>query len=510
MLTCGPNRVLMDCGMFQGRRKESERKNRTLPFDPGIITNAVLSHAHIDHSGRFPLFTKNGFSGHIFSTRASCDAAAFLLRDSAKIQESDADYLNYKTMRSFLHQVKTSPRTKKVSNREQNNIKKLLKRGRHELDTDTINELLERHRLERIEPLYTMEEAEKSLEFFSGYPYRNPVTVGEGVQCTFYDAGHILGSAVSIFQCVENGDRFTVGYTGDIGRFGKPILKDPTTDFAEEDRDLDLLIMESTYGDRIHGPVQDLRGKLKLVIDEAVERGGSILIPSFAYGRTQELVYTLHELYDDHQVPRLPIYVDSPLAMKLTAVYGEHPETYDAETHETFLEKGANPFIFDFIHFVESVEQSMELMRDERPHIVISASGMLEGGRILHHLRYKVHNERNTILIVGYMAKNTLGRRLQELSRHYEETNRTGKAPLLKFLNKEYPLRAHVVQLDGFSAHGDKEEMIRFVEQSNLSIKRIALVHGEEDQSLAFAKNLQAKGFSAFVPRAGESVTLKK
>ncbi len=510
LITTEEDRILLDCGMYQGRRKESELKNRTLPFDPRILTNVVLSHAHVDHSGRIPLVTRERFNGRILCTRPTADAAGYLLQDSAKIQESDAAYLNYKTVRSLLYQMKTSPRTGQVSHRQVRRIKQLLKKGRHDLNNEIINDLLAEYHLEAVSPLYTMEDARTALGFFDGYPYRYPVTCGRGVRCTFYEAGHILGSAICILNVRENGKQYTVGYTGDLGRIGKPILRDPALDFAAEDRNLDLLVMESTYGNRLHEPVEDLKDRLARALVDTLGRGGTVLIPSFAYGRTQELVYVLHELYNNREVPRVPVYVDSPLATKITRVFGEHPEVYDRETQETFLSRGQNPFQFEQIQYVESVEDSMALMRKEGPHVVISSSGMCEGGRILHHLRYKVHDERATILIVGYMAENTLGRRILEKGLEYEEHGRSGPAPEIRFLNKTYPLKARVVKLDGFSAHADRNELLGFLKTSNLEVKRIAVVHGEEDQATAFAKLLDREGFPAFVPHAGEQVSIRE
>jgi metallo-beta-lactamase family protein len=508
LLTAENDRVLLDCGMFQGRRKESAEKNRIMPFDPRIITSVVLSHAHIDHSGRIPLLTKYDFTGRIVCTRATAGACEYLLEDSAHIQESDAAYLNYKAVRSALARIKKSSRAKRISKRGLEDIKRLLKKGRHGLKTETINELIDYHNLERVDPLYTREEARQALACFDDYPYRHPVVIGQGVTCTLYDAGHILGSAITVIKVKENGRTFTVGYTGDIGRFNRPIIKNPTLDFAEEDRQLDLLIMESTYGNRLHEPVQDLKPLLKQVLVDTYSRGGTVLIPAFAFGRTQELLYLLHELRNENQVPEIPVYVDSPLANNITRIFGEHPEVYDKEAHQNFLQQGKNPFFFKGIHFVESVEESMALNRDDTPHIVISASGMCEGGRILHHLRHKIHNPRTTILIVGYMAQNTLGRRILEHGRAYEESGRTGPPTILRFLNKEYPLKARVVSMLGFSAHGDRNEMRRFLKESNLSIKRIAVVHGEEDQSLALARHLKEEGHSVSVPRVGEMLRI--
>ena len=468
----------------------------------------VLSHAHIDHSGRIPVLTSQGFSGRILCTRATADACEYLLLDSAHIQESDAAYLNYKAVRSVLQKIKTSPRTKKVTQRGAREIKQLLKKKRHELNLETIDRLIEEYHIDGVLPLYSTFEAEQSLDYFDGFPYRHPVTIGRDMTCTFYEAGHILGSAVSLIRARENGRSLTVLYTGDLGRFDKPIIRDPCLNFPEEDREVDLMIMESTYGNRRHGPVQDIKALLKQALTETVERGGSMVIPAFAFGRTQELLYVIHELHNEGEIPEVPIYVDSPLASKLTRVFGEHPEVYDRETHATFLEQGMNPFRFQGVHFVGSVEESMALNRESGPHVVIAASGMCEAGRVLHHLRYKIHNPRNTILIVGFMAENTLGRRIVEQGRAYEAAGRNGPPPLLKFLGKEYPLQARVVELDGFSAHGDKEELLRILKQSNLKVKKIAVVHGEEAQSVAFAETLGLEGFDAFVPHVGETVSV--
>ena len=511
MVMTSQDMLLLDCGLFQGRRKESAERNRIIPFDPGLIRNILLSHAHIDHCGRIPLFTRDrNFHGRIFCTRPTADATGHLLRDSANIQESDAEYLNYKTIKRFLgdnnrNKDNDGPR---LSHSEARKIQKQLRRNKHGLNTELINSLLAKYHLKTVEPLYTMSEAEDSLQYFHGYPYKHRVEVGTDISACFYEAGHILGSAMINLRIKENGKTFTILFTGDIGRFNKPIIQDPTLHFAKEDRNVDLLIMESTYGDRLHEPIHDLKPLLKDIINETVDRGGSIIIPAFAYGRTQEIIYYLHELYLEGEVPKIPVWVDSPLATKITKVFGEHPETYDQDTHETFLENGINPFRFKEIHFVASVEESMRLNRDMRPHIVIAGSGMCEGGRVLHHLRHKIEDERNTILLVGYMAQHTLGRRILELGLEYEKSGRKGEPPRIKFYDSQYALRARVVKLNGFSAHGDRDEMTRFLRESNLNIKKIAVVHGEEEQSLAFASHLRNIGYDAHVPRLGESMTL--
>jgi len=504
MLDTGADKILLDCGMFQGRRKETREKNEDFPINRSEITTMVLSHAHIDHSGRIPLLTKAGFSGRIVTTRPTKDALDYMLADSGHIQESDAQYLNYKALRGFLYQAEQSKTKQQISNKEKARIKKLLKKSAHELNVGTIAALHKTYGLGMVTPLYTQEDALASLSFIDGYPFGSEVTIGKGVTVKFYVAGHILGSTFSLITVTpENGDKpLRILFTGDIGRFEKPILRNPSLEFDEADRDIDLMIIESTYGDREHAPVADLSGSLKETLIRTVERGGSLLIPSFAFGRTQEIIYILHQLYKSGTVPKVPVYVDSPLASNITKVFGEHPEVYDEETHKVFLEKGINPFYFKNIKFVESVAESMRVTRDNSPHIVISASGMCEAGRILHHLRYKIHDPRHTVLLVGYMACHTLGRRIEELGLQADPP--ADREPEVKILGKTYPLRAHVEKIDGFSAHADRHELMQVVAGSNLRVKNIAVVHGETEQSAAFARRLKEKGYNAFVPKRGD------
>jgi len=511
LISVNGDRILLDCGMFQGRRREAEIKNRVLPFDPEIITNILLSHAHIDHSGRIPLLVKNKFNGHIICTRPTVDVCQYLLVDSAHIQESDARYLNYKSVRAFLYNMRTSPKTKRIPQRDKKWIKKMLKKpafGGVEINEEAIVRLQDKYKLGRVIPLYSIRDAQKAMDYFEGYPLQYPITVGKDVTCKLYVAGHIIGSVISIVHAKENGIRKTICYSGDIGRFNKPIIKDPTLVYDEADRDIDLLIMESTYGNREHEPIEMSKETLKRIINETYNRGGSIVIPAFAFGRTQEMIYLIHQLCDEGAVPRIAVYVDSPLAVNLTRVFGEHPETYRDETQKLFIERGDNPFSFRNIRFVHTVEDSMALMRDDTPHIVISASGMCETGRILHHLRYKIHNPRNTILLVGFMAEYTLGRKIQDLGEEINRSGYSGAPPEVKILDKWYPVRAHIEKIEGLSAHGDKTELMRVITQSNLRIKRIAVVHGEESQSVSFANELARRGYSVTVPRYGESVTI--
>lgn len=499
MISTPDDRILLDCGLFQGRRNETRVKNQSFAFDPRMVSNMVLSHAHIDHSGRIPLLVKKHFNGRIISTNASKDACHYLLLDSAHIQESDAAYLNYKTARGMLSRMEHT-------NKEKRGIKKALKKTGHRIDNEAIDQVMEEYRLEKVKPLYSMKEAEQALTHFEGIPYKQPVEIGNNITCTLYDAGHILGSTISVIRYKPKNKTFTVCFTGDIGRFGKPIIKDPTLQFNEEDRDIDLLVMESTYGNRFHEPTRDTKEHLREVLDRAATRGGAVLIPAFAYGRTQEMLYLLHELYNEGSIKKLPVYVDSPLSSKLTKVFGEHPEVYDKETHQTFLKNGKNPFAFKQLKFIGSVEESMALNREQAPHIVIASSGMCEAGRILHHLRHKIHNPQTTVLVVGYMAQHTLGRRILEKGMEYKKAGRKGKPPMQKFLNKEYPLSAHVEVIDGFSAHGDQSELLKFLKESNLNIKKIAVVHGEEEQSLQFAEKLGSSGYEAIVPYSGQMV----
>jgi len=500
------SRILLDCGLFQGRRKEAEAKNRALPVDPAILTGCVLSHAHLDHSGRIPMLCKGGFAGQVFTTNTTADACNYLLKDSAKIQENDAAYLNYKIVRNFLGGVSASgPKMSEAKRRE---VKALLKSSEARLNQEIIAHLQEEHNLQRIEPLYSIEDVQACLPCFTGFAYRQPFAVAEDVTCTLYDAGHILGSAMVVLSVESGVGRKNILFSGDVGRFGKPITNDPTLDFAEEHRDIDLMIMESTYGDRHHEDDGDLKKMLRQVLTETFDRGGSVIIPAFAYGRTQELIYFLHELYMEGAVRQVPVYIDSPLATSITTVFDRHPEDYDSDTRRDFLKRGIKPFAFEHLRFVESVEESMAINRDQKSHIVIAGSGMCEGGRVLHHLRYRIHDDRNTVLIVGYMGKNTFGHLLQEKAAAYEENGRQGQAPVVRFYNKEYPLRAHVVTLGGFSAHGDYEELLRVIGQSNLHVKKIALVHGEEEQIFPFQKRLQDLGYAVTVPRQGESATL--
>jgi len=360
-------RILLDCGLYQGKRKDAFERNRTLPFDPSQIDVMVLSHAHIDHSGNIPQLVKNGFSGDIFATYATRDLCGAMLLDSAHIQEQDVEYVN----------------------------KKRLRNGQ-----------------KAFEPLYTQADAIKSLQNFHSIAYDRAVTILPGVSLVYRDAGHMLGSGIVELNIEdrEKGRDISLVFSGDIGQPGLPILRDPSViDHA------DVLIMESTYGDRLHAKYGDSLKDLERIVVDTYRRNGILIVPAFAVGRTQELVFALHQLARAGKIPKQPIYVDSPLAVNVTAIFGTHPEAYDEETLE-FLRgiKGKDPFGFEGLKYIRNVEESKQLNFLNKPAVIISASGMAEAGRIQHHLKNHIGDPKNTVLIAGYQAENTLGRRILE------------------------------------------------------------------------------------------------
>lgn len=421
-------RILLDCGMFQGRRKESAEKNKTLPFDATSIDAVVLSHAHIDHSGLLPLLVKNGFDGPIYCTDATADILKPMLLDAAHIQESDAKY--------FL---------------------------RHKQ--------LRRNAVHPIEPLYTTEDAEATLELL--VPERRGVSfqVPGGSTVTFYNAGHVFGSAQVL---LDDGER-KLAFTGDLGRHGRKIIRDP-----EVIPEADVFLSESTYGGRLHNPMESTREELGEIIRTTAARGGKVIIPSFALERSQEILYDLHMLYDQGKVPEIPVYVDSPLTTAFTKIFEAHEEVFDKETVVYFTKKGKNPFSFDRLHHTKSVEESKRLNSFRGPCIILSSSGMCEGGRIRHHLRNHIEDPKNTILIVGYQARYTLGRRLVE------------RAEMIKIFDSMYRVRATVEVLNGYSGHGDQTDLLKNI-QASKGVEKVFLVHGDPEQAELFEKLLQAK-----------------
>jgi metallo-beta-lactamase family protein len=446
LVEANSHRVLLDCGMFQGRREESNARNRNLPFDPKTIDRVILSHAHIDHSGNIPTLCKSGFRGDILCTSATRDLANVMLRDSAHIQMSDAEHMSERNARKGLPPV---------------------------------------------EPLYTTDDAEASIKQFVGFAYGRPVPVAPGIAATFYDAGHILGAAITLLEIVEEGRQIRFVFTGDLGRRGLPILRDP-----QLVPDIHCLITESTYGNRLHGDITQVEEELRQVIVGAIQRGGKLLIPAFAVERTQEIVYTLHRLIDAGEVPAIPVYVDSPLALDATEIFRLHPEVFDSETSE-FIRQREDPFGFHRLRYIRTVEESKKLNDLKGPMVIIAASGMCEAGRILHHLKNNVEDERNTILIVSWQAPNTLGRRLAD-----QETR-------VRIFGEQYTRRAQVRIINGFSAHADHNDLVWWIGSSKASLQSVFVVHGEPDAAQALATSVRDMGISRVeIPDSGQMVTI--
>jgi metallo-beta-lactamase family protein len=426
---------LIDCGAFQGSRAEADRKNRTLGIEPDRIEAAILTHGHLDHCGLFPLLVKNGYRGNIYATPATRDIASLIMMDSAHIQARDAVYL----------------------------------RGQARKKGEKFD----------WEPLYSEKDAIEATGQILGVSYNRPLYIGDGINLEFYDAGHILGSAMASITVKKNGSRINILCTGDLGRKGKPIIRDPAIPPAP-----DYLVLESTYGNRRHDDKHNAVTKLAAAATRMVEQKGKILIPSFAIERTQELVYYFHLLVDDGIIPEIPIYVDSPMATNATTIFQVHPECYDEEIQEAFIKHHKNPFGFNSLNFTTSVDESKALNNRKGPLIIISADGMCEAGRIQHHLIHNIGDPHTTILLVGYMAENTLGRRIRD------------RAEEVKIHGQWLKRRAGVEEINAFSAHADYAEALLWLQSLDTSrLKKIFLVHGERDAQQVFKKYLAEHGF---------------
>jgi metallo-beta-lactamase family protein len=434
---------LLDCGMFQGRRKETEQRNRAFPFPASSIEAVVLSHAHIDHSGRLPLLVKNGFHGPIYATPATVDLCNAMLRDTGHIAESDAEFVNRK----------------------------------HPNDRP-------------VEPLYTVDDAIATMDHFRPVNLRTPTKIGERLTMESYEAGHILGSS----SIVVTDGKVRLAYSGDVGRAELPIIRDP-----EALPPVDYLIVESTYGGRKHAQKGEALAYLEDVVKRTIARGGRLIVPSFAVGRTQQLVLMLHQLINEKRIPDVPMFVDSPLAVNVTEVFRAHPECFD-ETTNAYLRNHEDPFGFARLIYIRDVNESKKLNDRKGPFIVISASGMCEAGRILHHLRNNVGDSRNTVLLTGYQAEYTLGRKLQDGWKS------------VRIFGIPETVNAEIAVLEALSGHADAGELLDWMKpmtKGSPRLKRVFLVHGEPAQASALAEAIQAEyGIEAAPAVAGQSYAL--
>ena len=443
--------ILLDCGLFQGKRKESDIKNRNLNFDPSTLDAVIVSHAHLDHCGNLPYLTKHGYTGKIFMTHQSSDIIPIMLQDSAFIQELDAKHIK----KYVKNHDKTIP----------------------------------------LEPLYTQSDIPKVVEKIVGKQYEEKFEVLPNIFVKFYPAGHILGSAIIEVSWTEHGKEKILVFTGDLGRPEKNMLPD-----AKSPPKADFLLTESTYGNRRHETQTISKEKLAKIINRTVDQNGKILIPAFSLQRTQEIIYDLHLLQQEGKIPNIPVFVDSPLAIKVTQVYKKYRHAFDEETKEDFFSRGEVPLESKYITYTPDVEDSKKIKFFKGPCIIVAASGMCEGGRIRHHLMNEISKPENTILFVGYQAAYTLGRRILE------------KRPAVKIFNQYFQVKAKIEKLNGYSGHADYQEILDFIAPIE-GIKRIFVIHGEPEQSYSFANKLrkigehQSKNWIVDVPETGDIIT---
>ncbi|HID93722.1 MAG TPA: MBL fold metallo-hydrolase [bacterium (Candidatus Stahlbacteria)] len=439
-------RLLLDFGLFQGHRQEARKINSNIPFELDSVESMILSHAHIDHSGNIPTLAKNDYKGTIYTTFATRDICAVMLKDSAHIQEKDAEYVNKR------HREKGLP---------------------------------------LIEPLYTAEDAVESMKLFVGYGYNRWFYANDLIKAMFVDAGHILGSALTLLEIKDKDKIKRLAYVVDLGRRDLPILRDP-----QQITNLDYLIIESTYGDRYHVDILQAKSMLAKVVNNTIGRGGKIIVPAFALGRAQEIVYLIRKLRDEKRIPEFPVYVDSPLAVNVTEVFRLHPECFDEEANKLFV-NFEDPLGFDDLTYIRDVEKSKRLNEDKTPSMIISASGMCEAGRVLHHLKNNIEDPKNTIMIVGFMAQHTLGRRIAD------------GVSEIRIFDETYRVNAEVVTMDVFSAHADRRELLDYVGGARQRLKGIFLVHGEAQQAESLAQGIKELGINeVFIPSINEEVTL--
>lgn len=434
LLSVNGKKILLDCGLYQGKRQESIERNSTFRFDPASVDALILSHAHIDHCGNIPSLVKKGFHGPVYATHATVDLCDYMLRDSGNIQETDAEFLN----------------------------RRAAKRGKPQDH----------------EPLYTLADAQKALSHFTDQPYATPFEVVPGVYASFYEAGHILGAASVVLDIDDAGRQYRFAFSGDIGRFDVPILNDPI--FL---KDIDYAIMESTYGTKNHRPPADAQAEFEKLVKETIARRGKIIIPSFAVGRAQELVYELSKLIRTKEIPPIPVYVDSPLADRASTVFWAHIGLFDKEAQQfARADPGDEVFGFKSLRYVKSAEESKTLNDMDGPMVIISASGMCESGRIRHHLANNISNPNNTILIVSWQAPNTLGRQIAD------------RLPEVRIFGETHKLKAQVSTINGYSGHAGRDTLIEWAQALGPRCKKLYLVHGEPETSEALRQALVAQG----------------
>jgi len=424
-------RILLDCGLFQGRRSDTYQRNLNFSFDPRSVDSVIISHAHMDHLGDLPNLVKQGFDGDVNCTSATLDLANIMLTDSANIQESDIRY---------------------------------------------VNKVRRRHNQPPVEPLYDLTDIPPTLKLLRGNSYDRTFDLANGIRVIFRDAGHILGSAITVINIIDGDRKLSVCFTGDLGRKDIPIIRDPYVV-----ADADVLIIESTYGNRLHTDIKSVLDKLAAVINETISRGGKIIVPSFALERTQELVYCLHQLKLGSRIPDFPVYVDSPLAIDATDIFRVHPECYDAETAQ-FLRTVADPFGFRGLRYVSTVEESKHLNAVKTPMMIIAGSGMAEAGRIQHHLKNNIGDPDNTVLIVGWQAENTLGRKIAE------------RWPEVTIFGEKYKLRCRVEIFNEFSAHADRNDLVRWAGAGGERWQKVFVVHGEEQSAVSLSEAFKEIG----------------
>lgn len=441
--------IMIDCGAFQGRRDECDKKNRNWTFTPSSIGATILTHAHYDHCGLLPRFISEGYENFVYSTPATRDLAKLVMMDSARIQKHDYDFM----------------------------IKRNKKKGLS---------------LEPKEPLYTEDQVRACMGHFSTVAYHKNFTPLHGVNATLYDAGHILGSAMAHLEVKTGRDIMRIAFSGDLGRKGLPIIRDPETLPPVE-----YLVLESTYGNRLHDLMDSTLEKLANIINRVAERKGKIIIPAFAIERTQELVFFIHLLHDQKRIPKIPVYIDSPMSADATTIFKMHDECYDEETIKAFIDHRENPFGFNELIYVTTKEESQELNDKEGPMIVISSSGMCEHGRILHHLAHTICDPKNAVLLVGYMAENTLGRKILE------------KVSPIRIFGEEYGVRAEISKMNSFSGHADYQEILDYIGSMDTTVlKKIFLVHGEKDAQANLKSLLECKGYSTEIVVPGVDYNL--